>query len=113
MSTDAKVEKESSPCNFPKKIQSLEPFECRFKAFKLPAQDCDILFATYPAGSDIEPHQHDTANWGLVTKGKMYLTVDGEVLTLGPGDWYKVPENAVHSAKCDEYTEMIEFWFKT
>lgn len=112
MSDANKVEIEESPCNFPNKIQSLEPFECRFKAFKLPAKDCDVLFATYPAGTSIEPHTHDTANWGLVTKGLMRLTVDGEVMTLKPGDWYKVPKDVEHAAQCDEYTEMIEFWFK-
>jgi len=103
---------ESSQCCFPDKIQSLETFKCRFNAFKLPAEDCNVLFATYPAGSDIEPHQHDTANWGVVTHGLMYLTIDGEELTLKPGDWYSVPEDVVHSARCNIYTEMIEFWFK-
>jgi len=37
---------------FPEKIRSLERFSERFDAFKLAASGCDVLFATYPAGTE-------------------------------------------------------------
>lgn len=98
--------------NFPKKFQELESFSSRFDAFRLPAENCDVLFATYPAGTSIEPHDHDTENWGVITKGAMFITMNGEEKTYGVGDWYYVPKGSIHSARCDELTEEIEFWFK-
>jgi len=98
---------------FPGKIRSLEPFSDRFDAFRLPAQDCDVLFATYPAGTAIEPHTHETDNWGVITKGEMFITMDGTETAYRPGDWYHVPAGAEHSARCETETEEIEFWFKT
>lgn len=98
--------------NFPKKFQTLEPFSSRFDAFRLPAENCDVLFATYPAGTEIEPHDHDTENWGVITKGVMFITMNGQEKAYGVGDWYHVPKGVTHAARCDELTEEIEFWFK-
>ena len=111
MQKNEAIKQEESACCFPPRIQELEPFKCRFDAFQLPAEDCQVLFATYPAGSDIEPHTHDTENWGVITKGEMILTVEGVEKSYFPGDWYHVPANAVHAARCDIPTEQIEFWF--
>ncbi len=97
---------------FPKKIRSLEPFSDRFDAFRLPAENCDVLFATYPAGTAIEPHTHETDNWGVITNGEMFITMDGTETAYRSGDWYHVPAGAVHSARCEAETEEIEFWFK-
>lgn len=98
--------------SFPKKFQELEAFSSRFEAFRLPAENCDVLFATYPAGTKIEPHDHDTQNWGIITKGVMFITMNGQETAYGVGDWYHVPKGAVHAARCEELTEEIEFWFK-
>ncbi len=97
---------------FPDKIRSLEPFSDRFDAFRLPAENCDVLFATYPAGTAIEPHIHKTDNWGVITKGEMLITMGGNETAYRPGDWYHVPAGAEHSARCEMETEEIEFWFK-
>ncbi|WP_163832323.1 cupin domain-containing protein [Spartinivicinus ruber] len=97
--------------NFPLKIQQLETFSNRFEAFKLNAENCKVLFAMYPGGSVIEPHSHNTGNCGVVTRGKLYLTVDGQESEYSPGDWYQVSTNQVHSARFLEDTEAIEFWF--
>lgn len=97
---------------FPDKIKALEPHKCRFDAFKMNADNCEIFFASYPAGSDIEPHTHETENYGVVTKGEMVLTIDGTPYIYKTGEWYHIPANAEHSAKCEVPTEQIEFWFK-
>jgi quercetin dioxygenase-like cupin family protein len=96
---------------FPERIKMLEPFSDRFDAFRLSADNCDVLFATYPAGSDIEPHSHDSDNWGVITKGEMIITMNGSEMTYGTGDWYHVPAGCRHAAKCFVETEEIEFWF--
>jgi len=97
---------------FPDKIRTLGPFSDRFDAFRLPAEGCDVLFATYPAGTAIEPHRHDTDNWGVITKGEMFITVGGKETSYRPGDWYHVAAGVEHSACCPEETEEIELWFK-
>ncbi len=97
--------------DFPEKIQSLERFSLRFEAFRLPAKDCDVLFGMYPAGTSIEPHRHDTDNWGVITKGELILDVGGEERRYGVGQWYHVAAGTEHSARFTVETEEIEFWF--
>lgn len=101
------------PANsFPERIRALEPFSDRFQAYRLAARDCDVLFASYPAGTAIEPHIHDTENWGVITKGQLRITVDGREMSYGPGEWYHVPARVLHSARFSVDTEEIEFWFR-
>ncbi len=52
-----------SRSGFPDKIRTLEPYAGRFDAFRLAAEGCDVLFASYPAGTVIELHRHETDNW--------------------------------------------------
>lgn len=98
--------------SFPPAIRGLEPYGGRFEASRLDADGCEILFARYPAGTDFEPHHHDTDNYGVITKGEMMITIDGLERRYGPGDWYHVPARKLHSARCEAETEEIEFWFE-
>ncbi|HZA97122.1 MAG TPA: hypothetical protein VE421_13375, partial [Burkholderiaceae bacterium] len=52
----------------PKLIRDLPKFAGPFDAHKLQAAGCDVLFASYPAGTLIAAHQHDTENVGIITK---------------------------------------------
>ena len=99
--------------SFPEKIQALEPFSERFDAFRLRAEGADVLFATYPAGTTIEPHDHDTENHGVITEGELILIRDGGEERYGPGDWYHVAAGEEHAARFEVQTEEIEFWFRT
>ena len=99
--------------SFPEKIQALESFSERFDAFRLRAEGADVLFATYPAGTAIEPHDHDTENHGVITKGELILIRDGAEERYGPGDWYHVAAGEEHAARFEVETEEIEFWFRT
>lgn len=100
------------PDHFPERIRSLMPYVGRFEAFQIPAQDVDVLFASYPAGTSIEPHTHDTENCGVITKGTLILIRDGQEQYFRPGDWYHLPPHTVHAARFAEDTAEIEFWFK-
>ena len=97
--------------DFPELIRSLPAFEGPFDARRLAAHGGEVLFASYPAGTVIEPHTHPTENCGAITKGELWLTVDGVESRYGPGDWYRVEANAVHAARFDLHTAEIEFWF--
>jgi quercetin dioxygenase-like cupin family protein len=97
---------------YPKKIKQLPLYDGRFDAYKLEAKGSDVLFASYPAGTEIPPHQHDTDNHGVITRGELILTMNGETKTVGVGEWYHVPAHAVHSARFEVETDEIEFWFK-
>ena len=97
---------------FPDLISALPVVDERFRAFLLEAQGCDVLFASYPAGTEIEPHTHDTENCGVITAGALYLTVDGVETRYGPGEWYHLRPGQEHAARFEEDTAEIEFWFE-
>lgn len=97
--------------HFPKQIQHLPKFDGQFDAFKLEAKDCEVLFASYPAGTVITPHTHETDNVGVITQGELILIMDGQETRYKAGEWYHVPAQATHAARFDEITSEIEFWF--
>lgn len=99
------------PGHYPDKIRSLPLFDGRFDAYKLAAEDADVLFASYPAGTSIPPHRHDTDNYGVIIRGELILHMDGKISRYGVGDWYHVPAGAEHAAEFDQATDEIEFWF--
>lgn len=96
---------------FPDHITSLPPFEGPFDAFRLAADGCEVLFASYPAGTVIEPHRHDTENVGVITKGELILITNGTETRFGVGDWYHVGTEVEHAARFEVETAEIEFWF--
>lgn len=100
------------PGSYPDKIKELPLYDGRFDAYKLEAKDSDVLFASYPAGTTIAPHVHDTDNHGVITKGELILTINGSTKKVGVGQWYHVPANVEHSAHFDVETDEVEFWFK-
>ncbi len=96
---------------YPDKIKTLPLYDGRFDAYKLEADNSDVLFASYPAGTSISTHTHDTDNYGVITRGELILTVQGKTTKVGVGEWYHVPANSEHSAHFDVETDEIEFWF--
>lgn len=98
---------------FPGAITQLPRFDGPFDAYRLAATGCEVLFASYPRDTAIEAHSHDTHNVGVITTGRLWLTVDGSEATYGPGDWYEITPGTAHSARFDEPTSEIEFWFRS
>lgn len=96
---------------FPDRITQLPRFDGPFDANRLAANGCEVLFASYPPGTVIEPHAHRTDNVGVITAGRLHLTIDAAETTYLPGDWYEVPAGTVHSARFDVPTSEIELWF--
>ncbi len=98
--------------DFPDLIGALPAFDGPFDAFRLEAQDCEVLFASYPAGTAIDAHTHPTENCGVITKGELILTVDDKESRYGPGDWYHLLPDQPHAARFEVDTAEIEFWFR-
>jgi len=71
-----------------------------------------VLFASYPPGTTIAPHVHDTDNVGIITQGELILTMDGKIERFSVGEWYQVPANVEHAAEFTVATSEIEFWFR-
>ena len=97
--------------HFPERLRHLPPFEGPFDAYKLAANGCDVLLASYPAGTTLEEHTHETNNVGVITQGEMILTIEGVERRYGIGDWYKSPAGTPHAARTEVDTSEIEFWF--
>jgi quercetin dioxygenase-like cupin family protein len=97
--------------HFPALIRQLPAFEGPFDAHRLQASGCDVLFASYPAGTSIDTHTHPSENVGLITVGELLLTVNGVERRYGPGDWYHIDADEEHSARFEVPTSEIEFWF--
>lgn len=57
---------------FPSSLRYLPKFEGPFDAFKLAAKNCDVLFASYPAGTSIPAHRHETEKRGRHYSGGTY-----------------------------------------
>ena len=72
-----------SKSHFPDLIRDLPEFTGPFDAYRLQGNACDVLFAYYPAATEIEPHTHPTENVGIVTDGELILIVDGEEKRVG------------------------------
>ena len=97
--------------HFPAEIEALPDFDGPFNAYRLQSEGCEVLFAEYPAGTSIAPHTHPTNNVGVITKGQLILTIDDQVTTYGPGEWYQVPVGIEHAARFETDSAEIEFWF--
>jgi len=101
------------PGLYPDVIKKLPLYDGRFDAYKLEAKGSDVLFASYPAGTSIPLHTHETDNHGVITRGELLLTVNGNVQRVKVGEWYHVPANVEHSAVFEVETDEIEFWFQS
>jgi quercetin dioxygenase-like cupin family protein len=97
--------------HFPDLIRELPDFDGPFDAFRLAAENCEVLFASYPAGTEIEPHTHPTENVGVITEGELILTKGGEETRFGPGEWYHLDAEEEHAARFEVPTSEVEFWF--
>jgi quercetin dioxygenase-like cupin family protein len=97
--------------HFPIQLRGLPKFDGPFDAHRLAAAGCDVLFASYPAGTTIAPHTHATDNVGVITQGELILTIDGREQRYGVGSWYEVAAGVSHAARFEVPTSVIEFWF--
>ncbi len=97
--------------HFPELITKLPDFDGAFDAHRLAATGCEVLFASYPKGTFIDTHTHDTHNVGVITRGELILGKKGVETRFGVGEWYEIKADEVHTARFEVETSEIEFWF--
>lgn len=97
---------------FPDLIQSLPEFDGPFDAYRLAAERCEVLFASYPAGTVIAAHTHPSRNAGVITAGELILTRGEQEERYGVGEWYQLEPEEQHAARFEVATSEIEFWFE-
>lgn len=98
---------------FPGLIRKLKAVDGgRFDAYELAADGCRIFFASYPAGTEIEEHTHDTENVGVITAGELILITAAGEQRYRTGDWYHLAANEPHAARFEQDTVEVEFWFE-
>jgi quercetin dioxygenase-like cupin family protein len=97
--------------HFPDLIRKLPEFDGPFDAFRLGAENCEVLFASYPAGTAIAAHTHPSRNVGVITEGELVLIRAGKEERYGVGQWYRLEPEEEHAARFDVPTSEIEFWF--
>lgn len=96
---------------YPDRVRQLPLYDGQFDAYKLAANGADVLFASYPKGTTIGIHTHETDNYGVITRGELILQMNGQEQRFPVGSWYHVPAGAPHAARFEEETDEIEFWF--
>ena len=97
--------------HFPELLRQLPEYDGRFDAYRLAAESCEVLFASYPAGTEIQAHSHPTRNLGVITEGELILTKGGQERRFGVGEWYTLEPDEEHAARFEVATSEIEFWF--
>lgn len=78
---------------------------------KIEAPHCDVSFSTREPCT-VPEHTHTTTNYGTITEGYLFLTLNGEERTYGKGDWFHVPANAPHIERFEQTTSVVVFWIK-
>ena len=78
---------------------------------KVEAAHCDVSFGTREPCL-VPEHTHPTTNYGTVTEGCLWLTLDGEERPYRKGDWFHVPADAPHIERFEETTSVVVFWLK-
>ena len=85
---------------FPEMIRNLPEIDIQVEGVRgwlLAGSDKQVVFFDIQPVGKIPPHAH-CAQWGFMLEGEMKLTIDGVTKTCRKGDWYYIPEGAVHSA---------------
>jgi len=67
------------------------------------------LFMDIMPEAIVPPHSH-CAQWGIMVKGEMDLTIKGVAKRIRPGDNYFIPEGAEHSAKFHSHVTVIDIF---
>ncbi len=78
-------------------------------AFLLAAPQGQAVFFELPAGTSVPPHSHG-AQWGIVVRGAIDLTIAGETRTCRAGDSYFIGEGVEHSATLKEPCWAIDIF---
>lgn len=86
---------------FPEAIINLPEADIPIKscrAYLSQGENCQTLFMEFAEDAELPEHSH-SAQWGIVLKGRITLTINGIEKTYTKGDRYYIPEGVKHSGK--------------
>lgn len=61
----------------------------------------------YPPGTFFPDHTHEVDKLDAVVAGRFRITMLGESVVLGPGEWVAVPRGTVHSAEVEGTEDVV------
>jgi quercetin dioxygenase-like cupin family protein len=69
-----------------------------------------LMVATRPGGYHSKPHTHDCEQLNWLTAGHVWIFVEDRAYAMHPGDFLRIPANAVHWAwnRSDEPCSLVE-----
>ena len=97
---------------YPEFIKNLPGIESVFKGVNgnvLQGKESQLVFMEIDAIGDVLPHSHG-AQWGVVLKGEMLLTIDGVEKSYKNGDYYYIPSGVIHSAVFNSKVFLIDYF---
>lgn len=103
---------ENEQSYYPEFINNLPGIESVFKGVNgnlLQGENSQLVFMEIDAIGDVPPHSHG-AQWGVVLKGEMLLTIDGVEKSYKNGDSYYIPSGVVHSAIFNSKVFLIDYF---
>ena len=80
------------------------------KAWILQAENSQLVFFEFAAGTKVPEHSHGYSQWGMVINGKMVLTVADKPRVCVKGSEYIIPAGAKHSAKFLRKTRVMDYF---
>ena len=98
--------------SFPELIKDLPEADISFEGIKGWISQSDnhqVVFMEIDAIGKVAEHSHG-AQWGVVIKGEMELTIGGHTRTYRKGDPYFIPEGVPHSAIFSQKTYVIDYF---
>ena len=97
---------------FPEFLRTLPEIDINQKGIRgwiLQGGNRQAVFLDIQPIGEVPPHSH-CAQWGIVVEGTMALTIEGVTKTYRKGDWYFIPEGAVHSARFESRVSAIDIF---
>ncbi|MFQ5978245.1 MAG: cupin domain-containing protein [Candidatus Heimdallarchaeota archaeon] len=68
-----------------------------------------VVYFEIKSPSSVAPHSHG-AQFGIILKGEMSLTIEGKTLSYRKGDTYFIPTGAVHQAEFHTPAQTVDFF---
>ncbi len=97
---------------YPEMIRNMPEVDIPLKGIRgwlLQGGDKQAVFFDIQAGAVVPPHSH-CAQMGIMLEGEMALMIAGETKTYRKGDWYFIPDGAVHSAQFPTHINVIDIF---
>jgi quercetin dioxygenase-like cupin family protein len=67
-----------------------------------------LVSVEFPEGGVGPQHNHPHVQATLVEAGRFEFTIEGKSFTVGPGDSFVVPSNAVHGCRALEAGRLLD-----